>query len=145
MLKPGEQLRSPEGEVASATPGAAGGVDCAVLDAAALASLRELDPTGKNQLLKRVFGAFQASTSRLMPQLIDAQRNGDTAGVRHVAHTLKSSSASVGGKALSTLCADIEARIRHGDVAELGGQVESLRKEVEMLLRALEQLSECRP
>src|SRR6185369_1456158 len=79
-----------------------------VLDASALERLRELDPKGENQLLSRVIKAFESSAARLLPQLQDAQRAGDHNGVRHVAHTLKSSSASIGAMKLSTLCAEIE-------------------------------------
>ena len=116
-----------------------------VLDAVALAGLRALDPTGQNRLLERVFVAFQTSTTRLIPQLLEAKRNGDLQGVRHVAHTLKSSSASVGGMKLSGICTDLEARIRLGSPGDLLPLVESLVEEVESLLLALRRLSETGP
>lgn len=115
-----------------------------VLDAGALANLRELDPTGKNRLLERVFAAFQTSTARLVPQLLESQERADLAGVRHVAHTLKSSAASVGGMRLSGICAEIESRIRQGDTGDLRPQVDALVTEVRALLDALEQLNGAR-
>ncbi len=121
----------------------AGGIARAdlVLDPAALAGLRELDPTGKNHLLERVLAAFETSTARLIPQVQEAQSKADLQGVRHVAHTLKSSAASVGGMKLSALCAEMESGIRHGQTNELAAQVDALVDEVNRLLAALQRLS----
>ncbi|KNZ31953.1 MAG: hypothetical protein AD742_14305 [Methylibium sp. NZG] len=113
-----------------------------MLDAAALASLRALDPTGRNRLIERVLAAFKASTGRLIPQLIEAHRSGDVSGVRHVAHTLKSSAASVGGMKLSGICADLELRSRGDQAADVALQVQALVGETDKLLLALDQLSE---
>jgi hypothetical protein len=43
---------------------------------------------------------------------------------------------------LSALCAEVETRIRVGDVADLGTHVASMCTEADRLLRALEQLSQ---
>jgi hypothetical protein len=83
-----------------------------VLDGQALARLRELDPTGQNGLLPRVLKAFDTSLERLTAQLVEARPAGDHDAMRHVAHTLKSSAASVGALELSRICADIERMIR---------------------------------
>lgn len=110
------------------------------LDPVALAGLRELDPHGLNRLLERVVRAFQGSLDRLLPQLVDAQARRDAAGIRHVAHTLKSSSASIGALRLSALCAQLEAAVRSGVADGLDDQVDALRAEVEAVRPALEQL-----
>ncbi len=112
----------------------------AVLDAGALERLRELDPKGENQLLDRVIKAFEASAARLMPQLQEARRAGNLAGVRHVAHTLKSSSASIGAMKLSQLCADIEAKIRTDQTENIGPRMDAMCAEVEIVLQALKRL-----
>jgi HPt (histidine-containing phosphotransfer) domain-containing protein len=91
----------------------------AVLDAESLERLRELDPEGANGLLPRVLRAFDNSIERLLGQLAEARERGDAVAVRHVAHTLKSSSASVGALELSRICADIERRLRDQDSGEL--------------------------
>jgi HPt (histidine-containing phosphotransfer) domain-containing protein len=109
----------------------------AVLDAQALARLRELDPKGENKLLERVLVAFQTSVARLVPQLHDASRIGDRAGVRHVAHTLKSSSASIGALRLSQMCAEIETMIRIDKIENLDARVVAMATEVENVLQAL--------
>lgn len=91
-----------------------------VLDAQALARLRDLDPSGANGLLPRVLKAFETSLERLLGQLADARLANDQATMRHVAHTLKSSAASVGALELSRICAEIERRIREQQTEGLG-------------------------
>ena len=78
--------------------------DPAVLDADALGNLAQLDPTGANR----------SSMKRLLAQLAQARVQSDAAGQRLVAHTLKSSSASVGALVLSQLCGDAEKALREG-------------------------------
>jgi signal transduction histidine kinase/DNA-binding response OmpR family regulator len=117
--------------VASAAP---------VLDEVALARLRELDPKGENKLIERVMRAFETSVARLLPQLEESRRAGDRAGIRHVAHTLKSSSASIGAIKLSQLCADIEAMIRLDKADGLDARVDAMCAEVEIVLQALRDL-----
>lgn len=135
----------------------------AELDGDALQRLRELDPTGANRLLARIFEAFATSTARLIPQMHAALEAGDRDGVRHVVHTLKSSSASVGALRLATICGEIEALVRSdlGDapqsdasqpeashidapppLASLAARIEQMDGEIAAVLRALEQLSE---
>jgi len=111
-----------------------------VLDPAALARLTELDPTGANRLLARVLQAFQTSVARLRPQADAARLNGDQAGLRLVAHTLKSSSASIGAMHLSQLCAQIEAMIRSGSADDLDAQLDALGVALDEVLAAIEQL-----
>jgi HPt (histidine-containing phosphotransfer) domain-containing protein len=88
-----------------------------VLDAACMAELRSLDPDGKAQLVKRVLATYQASLAKLVEQLRVARADGAWDQVSRVAHTLKSSSASIGALALSAHCADIERLLRAGDSA----------------------------
>jgi HPt (histidine-containing phosphotransfer) domain-containing protein len=88
-----------------------------VLDAACMAELRALDPDGKAQLVKRVLVTYQASLAKLVEQLHQARADAAWDQVSRVAHTLKSSSASIGALALSALCADIERLLRAGDSA----------------------------
>jgi HPt (histidine-containing phosphotransfer) domain-containing protein len=118
--------------------------DPGVLDAQALQRLRELDPTGENQLMERVLKAFDSSVARLVPQLIESQQGGDLTGVRHVAHTLKSSSASIGAIKLSQLCAEIEYMIRQGTSTDLDARIDAMRAEIELVLDSLRALLEAR-
>ena len=111
-----------------------------VLEAAALANLRSLDPTGKARLLERVLAAFEASLARLGPQLDAARRSGDADAVKQVAHTLKSSSASIGAIKLSRLCAEMEAMIRNGTCPDLDAAVRALDAEIATVLPVLRKM-----
>lgn len=113
-----------------------------VLDPVALARLKELDPTGANHLLARVLRAFQTSVARLRPQADAARLSGDQAGLRLVAHTLKSSSASIGAMHLSQLCAQIETTIRTASGEDLDAQLDALGAELDAVLAAIEKLLE---
>jgi HPt (histidine-containing phosphotransfer) domain-containing protein len=113
------------------------------LDPAALARLRELDPDGRHGVLMRVLAAFETSLARMLVQLAAQREGGDVGVVAGVAHTLKSSSASVGALALAAACADVERRIRGGsqsativDVERLIAEGESALLAVRAMLRA---------
>ena len=118
----------------------AAGFTATSLDAEALSRLRELDPKGENKLLERVLRAFQSSAARLMPQLETARLANDRATVRLVAHTLKSSSASIGALALSQVCAQVEALIRADSADDLDPLLHQLRQALAAALNAIERL-----
>lgn len=93
------------------------------LDPQALARLRELDPDGRQGVLTRVLTAFETSLMRMIAQLQAERDAGHPAVIAGVAHTLKSSSASVGALALSRICAEVEARLRSGDSSRLQSDI----------------------
>lgn len=111
-----------------------------VLDQTILNRLSQLDPNGVNRLLERVVTAFDNSTQRLIPQLREGARRGDLDGVRQVARTLRSASASIGAVRLTRLCADIEADSRAGEATELATRVKSMAAETDIVLSVLRSL-----
>lgn len=111
-----------------------------VLDPQALDELRKLDPTGQNHLMERVVGAFEVSIGRLMPQLETALQSNELAGIRHVSHTLKSSSASMGAVKLSKMCSEIESMARQGQSDGMTDRVAQLQAEVEVVRVALKRM-----
>ncbi|TCP08840.1 PAS domain-containing hybrid sensor histidine kinase/response regulator [Caldimonas thermodepolymerans] len=114
--------------------------DPQVFDADAVARLRELDPQGENQLLLRLFRTFHTSLHRLVPQMEEAHELNDLATIRLAAHTLKSSSASVGAMRLSALCAEIESLIRSGQPGPYDRLMETIRQEADRVLGSLRTL-----
>jgi len=118
-------LQSPAGT--DATDG--GRAAPTVLDAEALAKLRALDPDGRSGILLRVLGTFEGSLKRLMLQFEAARAGMDLPVLRHVAHTLRSSSASIGALALSRCCLELETRIRDGQTEGLESAAEALSAE----------------
>lgn len=111
-----------------------------VLDRAALERLGELDPNGQNKLMQRVVDAFETSVARLIPQIELASQTHDRDGMRHVAHTLKSSSASIGALRLSRMCAELEALIRLERSDDHVPHVDRICRETEVVLKALREV-----
>ena len=107
------------------------------LDAVALARLRELDPDGRHKVLPRVLGAYVSSLQRMLEQLLADKDSRDAAAISSLAHTLKSSSASVGAMELAHHCAEIERRLRSGDSHMLAQDIETLLTEGERALVAV--------
>ncbi len=108
-----------------------------VLDDVALDKLRSLDPSGRAGILQRVLRTYDGSLQKLMLQFEDAARGGDVQGLRHVAHTLRSSSASVGAMRLSARCGEVEALIREGHLDRLPPALESMRVESRLVAVAV--------
>lgn len=100
--------------------------DFTPLDERALARLRELDPDGRNRVLPRVLEAFEGSLLRMTDQLRQPSAEQDPRLVTGVAHTLKSSAASVGALALSATCAEIETRLREQPATQLSAEIAQL-------------------
>ncbi len=105
------------------------------LDPEALARLNELDPDGRHGVVVRVLAAFDKSLTRLLEQLAGPAAGSGT--LADLAHTLKSSSASVGALPLSRACAEIEARQRAGDSAALGADTARLIAEARAAQQAV--------
>lgn len=107
------------------------------LDPAAIDKLRELDPSGKQQVVQRVLNAYEQSLERMLGELRAARpvRNLDT--IARIAHTLKSSSASVGALALSRRCAEAEKVLRSGEEGRWDAELDSLLHEGDRALVAV--------
>jgi HPt (histidine-containing phosphotransfer) domain-containing protein len=104
-----------------------------VLDPQALAKLGQLDPSGQNALVRRVLATYASSLAGLRKQIADGHAAADAAGLRLGAHTLKSSSASVGALALSGMCAAVEQALREQREAELPAMVAKLLAEIDVV------------
>ena len=139
---PAAPTHLPDGEtMPSATPPTTPERSAGCLDEASLQRLRDLDPSGSNQLLPRVINAFVKSLDKLLPDLQRAREAGmDLAAIRHVAHTLKSSSASLGALQLSRHCADIETMARNGQTEGLDKLIDAMHDEAGLVRHALEAL-----
>ena len=107
------------------------------LDAVALARLLELDPDGQHGVVQRVLATFDTSLRRLLGQLEAQAERPQAAAVSAIAHTLKSSSASVGALDLAAVCAEVEARLRGGDASALSADVQRLLIESRAALLAV--------
>lgn len=120
--------------------GAGAAASYGVLNAEAIRRLRELDPTGESRLLTRVFQAFETSLNRLLPQLEQARDTADAATVRLVAHTLKSSSATIGAMQLSKVCAEVESLAQEARLDTASSGIAQILLEAQAVREALRQL-----
>ena len=102
-----------------------------------LGKLRELDPTGRTGIVQRVLRTYEGSLQKLMTQFGEARATRDPAVLRHVAHTLRSSSASIGALALSARCAELENLVREGRLDGLDPAVEALAAEAQRVATAV--------
>lgn len=109
------------------------------LDAQALDRLRELDPDGRHGVVHRVLTAFEGSLAR-MYTVLEAQAHAEVADagvVNGIAHTLKSSSASVGALGLARACAEVELRLRQNPGREVAPEIQPLLVESAAALAAV--------
>jgi signal transduction histidine kinase/CheY-like chemotaxis protein/HPt (histidine-containing phosphotransfer) domain-containing protein len=94
------------------------------LNRSVLHELRE--QLGDAESVHKVVTTFLHSTPGLLAALREAAGKGDATEVRRAAHTLKSSSAMLGARALSLACEELERLSRLGDVADAPARVAAL-------------------
>jgi signal transduction histidine kinase/DNA-binding response OmpR family regulator/HPt (histidine-containing phosphotransfer) domain-containing protein len=111
---------------ASAAPAAAAPGDAPVLDPKALQAIRALDPARGDAVVARVVDSWLRSTPGSVGRMRDAAAVGDLETLHREAHSLKSSSASVGAMRLSGLAREMEAHGRQGRLAETIASIEPL-------------------
>jgi HPt (histidine-containing phosphotransfer) domain-containing protein len=111
----------------------------ALVDSATLAELLET-VGGDRDFLAELVETYRADCPRLLAELRAGVAAGDAQGARRAAHTLKSTSASLGALGLAAQCREIEAAAAAGDLVGLGEHVEraaATYREVEAALRAV--------
>lgn len=81
----------------------------ALLDHSALDLIRGLGKDSSAKVFDSVLRSYLKDAPQLMETLRSAVRHADAERLRRAAHTLKSSSASLGALTLATLCKDLEA------------------------------------
>ena len=109
-----------------------------------------LDPTALENLLAVVGGefgylaelidSFLEEAPQLLGELEQFVEDGDAAGVRRVAHSLKSNGADFGAATFSELCKELEMVAKSGDLegaADLSAQIVAEYRKVESALTAV--------
>ena len=109
-----------------------------VLDAAALARLAELDPQGSAGLVQRVLATYANALERSRQELLLVRQPLQHEPLRQLAHTLKSSSASVGALALSALCAQVEHNMRSQQSNDIGTLLDAMQAEMQRVAGAVQ-------
>lgn len=99
--------------------------------------LRQLAQLARPEVVERMIETFCESTESRISHMTHAVTQGDTDSVRFEAHTLKSSSASVGALMLSNLCLNLEQHI--DGPATSPQKVQSLSQQIEAEFQQLRQ------
>jgi CheY-like chemotaxis protein/HPt (histidine-containing phosphotransfer) domain-containing protein len=111
-----------------------------MIDQSGLESLIAMVGEGNQELFTDLVETLAEEASHLIPELKEAISAGDADQVRHAAHTLKGSFASMGATTLAHLCFEMEKKGKSGDLAgasELVAQIEAMYEKVIEALRAI--------
>jgi two-component system, sensor histidine kinase and response regulator len=103
------------------------GVASTVLDAEALARIRELQsPEDETDLLTEMIDAFLSAAPEHLAHVTDALARNDAGQLADAAHSLKSGAAYLGAMDVQKLCLDLETRGRSGVLDGVASLVPSL-------------------
>ena len=126
----------PRGEPDTASPAApnpsaagTGAPSGAPLNPKTLDALHEIGRKAGESLVKDLLERFVHDADPSRARIQDAIASGNSEGLRHAAHALKSSTANVGAEALSRCYADLEKLAREGRLAQAAGLVDQLAQE----------------
>ena len=108
-----------------------------VLEPHALNQLRARQKYRNKKLVKRVVGIYLEQTPKLLKELAEAGQQADMEALSHIAHTIKSSSMTVGATALAESCREIEILCDQGRVGQ-----EVIRKPGQMYFAVEQELQD---
>ena len=108
-----------------------------VIDRNALDQIDELDPEQNGTLLNSIIDTYVENAEVLMLELSEATGDKDLAAAVRAAHSLKSSSANVGARRLSGLCAKMEKQGRAGNIDPITTNIDRAWKEYEVVVKEL--------
>ena len=107
------------------------------LDRRALATIRSLDNSGGDAVLRQVIGIYLKNTPTLVQAMRCAADSGNAAALGEAAHSLKTSSFYVGAAGIGALCREIETNAKSSPSVDSAALVATLETEypiVEQLL-----------
>jgi CheY-like chemotaxis protein/HPt (histidine-containing phosphotransfer) domain-containing protein len=112
----------------------------AVLDAAVIERIVDMERRGAPNLLARLVATYLDSAAKLVAAAERALAEHDGPALRQAVHTLKSSSANLAATDFAARCAELEALARDGAVAQARVQWPAARVEYDRAVRALRAL-----
>jgi two-component system, sensor histidine kinase and response regulator len=128
-------LSVPQTESSPSAPGKEGNPPA--IDQEALNALASLQPQGAKALLTKLISVYFDSSAKQMKSILDAIRTDDVASLLTAAHTLKSSSASLGAKNFAEQCKGLEMMARSGEIGGAKACAAPLEREYERVREAL--------
>lgn len=109
-----------------------------VIDVSVLDKIRAMETDRTPNIVDKLIEMFQEDTPKIIHAVHEAVASGDPASARRALHTLKSSSANLGGKGLSDLCARMEHMAKDKDMDKLAETLIDLQCEYDQVLKALD-------
>jgi two-component system sensor histidine kinase/response regulator len=107
------------------------------LDQAALDQVRALQRKGSPDFLTKIISVYLENSPLLVAELRAAVMASDDERLRQAAHTLKSSSASIGASGFSAMCKELEALARDGRAKDAVSSLDVVEFEFEAVCAAL--------
>ncbi len=95
---------------------------------------------GEEEILHELVDAYLSSGSELVAQIQQAAQQQDAGLLERAAHSLKSSSASLGAERLSQQSKKLELQGRAGDLQDVSEQARALYREYQAVSKALHQI-----
>lgn len=108
------------------------------LDQNALNTLRELDPDGSTGVYANIIQTYLTDAAKLMENIKAAVAANDAASLTRHAHTLKSTSMSLGATRVSAIAREMEAAAKSGATATCPLFLTALTAEHAAAVKALE-------
>jgi signal transduction histidine kinase/CheY-like chemotaxis protein len=107
------------------------------IDAKALEEIRALQRSGAPDLLEAIVARYLKDATRLLQSMREAIATANGDALRRAAHTLKSSSATLGAIRLAQHCREMESRARAGRLADAGQWLNLIESELSLVRVAL--------
>jgi HPt (histidine-containing phosphotransfer) domain-containing protein len=115
-------------------------MEVVTLDRGVLASIRQLTMPGEPDVLQEVLTTFLTDVPRRLEALAEAAAGGRSDDVARGAHSLKGSAGNIGARRLQRLATDLEDAARQGQVSELHGRADAVRREFAALESEIRQV-----
>jgi signal transduction histidine kinase/CheY-like chemotaxis protein len=109
----------------------------AILDPKPLADIRDLQRRKATNLLNTLIPRYQQEAQLLLQTLRTAVAHGNADGVHQAAHSLRSSSATLGACSLAALCENLETQGRTGQLVNANSVLAQLEAEYALVQIAL--------
>lgn len=112
-----------------------------IIDPAAIAALRALNPDDHDEFLREIVGIFFADMPRRIAEIDRCMVSGDNAKLSRAAHSIKGSSGNLGAVALRDVAAVLERRSFKEGLANCAGLVADLKVEYDRAKAELTKLT----
>jgi CheY-like chemotaxis protein len=136
-IEPQASAAAAPGGTSVAAPDAREDSPATEIDAKALEEIRALQRTGSPDLLEKIVDRYLKDAPRLLQSMREAAATANGDVLRRAAHTLKSTSATLGAIRLAQHCREIESRARSGRLADAGQWLNLVENEFSLVRVAL--------